>query len=124
MIVADTSVWISFLKKDNPDLNVLFKSYLKKSKIYAVSAIFGELIQGVKSKKEKQLIELFWEFLPKIDEEEMFLQAGILSNKHKLYAKGIGFTDCYILAATIINHSELWTFDRKLGNAANQIAES
>lgn len=87
-----------------------------------MSAVFGELLQGVKSKKEKQLIEYFWEFLPKIKEDDLFLKAGLISNQHKFYARGIGFTDCYILAATIENNLELWTLDKKLGNTANEIS--
>lgn len=124
MIVADTSVWISYFKKDNSDLETLFKSHLKKNKVYAVSAVFGELLQGVRSKKEKQLIDFFWEFLPKLDEQHLFLKAGLISNEHRLYARGIGFTDCYILAATIENNLELWTLDKKLGNIANEIASN
>lgn len=122
MIVADTSVWISFFKKDNTDLETLFKSYLRKNRIFAVSAVFGELLQGVKSKKERRLIEFFWEYLPKLDEDNIFIKAGHLSNQYKLYTKGIGFTDCYILAATLENSLELWTLDKKLGNTANEIS--
>lgn len=121
MIIADTSVWISFLKKDDDDLQLLLKSYLKKNRVYAISAVFGELLQGVKNKKERQLVEFFWEYLPKIDETGMFLKAGVISNENKLYAKGIGFTDCYILAAALDNQCELWTLDKKLGQAANEL---
>jgi predicted nucleic acid-binding protein len=124
VIVADTSVWISYFKQQDPDLRDLLSAYLKSNDVYAVSAVFGELLQGVKNKKERSLIEFFWELLPKVDETELFLRAGLMSNEHKLYAQGVGFTDCFILAAALENNFALWTLDKKLGTMANEIAKS
>jgi len=122
MIAVDTSVWICFFKNDNSDLKTLLNHYLKEQRIIAISAVFGELLQGVKSNKERSMVESFWELLPKIDENDLFIKAGIISNQNKLYNHGIGFTDCYILAVALENKAELWTLDKKLGRMANQIS--
>ncbi|WP_421895295.1 PIN domain-containing protein [Marinoscillum sp.] len=121
MILVDTSVWISFLRNSDPDLSAILKSYLKRKEIYAVSAVFGELLQGVKNKRERALVLSLWENLPVVDESDLFIQAGNLSNEYRFYADGIGLIDCYILAAALNNDLALWTLDKKLGAAADSL---
>lgn len=121
MIVADTSVWISFLKNNDPDLSDILKSYLKRNEVFGVSAIFGELFQGVKNKREQDVLEILWASLPKVSESELFIDAGLMSNKYKLFAKGVGLIDCYILAAARNNDFALWTLDKKLGKAYDEL---
>ncbi len=121
MILADTSVWINFLRKSDPDTVDMLKAYLKNDHVYAISAVFGELLQGVKSKRERSLVTTLWENLPKVEEQQLFIKAGELSNQHKLYAQGVGLVDCYILAAAIDNNLALWTLDKKLQNAIDII---
>lgn len=114
MILVDTSVWVSFLRKDDDDIVYILKRYLKKNDVYTVSAVFGELFQGVKNKRERELLTIIWKSLPKPNEEDLFIRAGHLSNTHKLYAKGVGLIDCYLLAACLANNWSLWTLDKKL----------
>lgn len=121
MILVDTSVWISFLRNSDSDITAILKSYLKRKEIYAVSAVFGELLQGVKNKRERELVVTLWENLPAVDETDLFIHAGNLSNEHKFYAHGIGLIDCYILAAALRNDLALWTLDKKLGEAADSL---
>jgi predicted nucleic acid-binding protein len=121
MILADTSVWINFLRKSDLDTVDMLKAYLKNQHIYTVSAVFGELLQGVKSKRERSIVTTLWENLPKVEEQELFIKAGELSNQYKLYAHGVGLIDCYILAAAMDNNLALWTLDKKLQNAIDII---
>lgn len=114
MILVDTSVWISFLKNDDEDLSDILKTYLKKQDVFTVSAVFGELFQGVRNKRERNVLHTIWQSLPKVDESELFIKASHISNEHKLYAKGVGLIDCYLLAACMENGLALWTLDKKL----------
>lgn len=122
MIIADTSVWIDFLKKSDPDTVDILKKYLKKGEVFAVSAIFGELLQGVKNRRERDIINLIWESLPKIKEDGLFLKAGNLSNKYKFYAHGVGLIDCLIMTAAMENDFALWTLDKKLKEAIDIVS--
>lgn len=122
MILVDTSVWISFLRKDDQDHVDILKKYLKKNEIYTVSAVFGELFQGVRNQREYDILEMLWDSLPKTDEKGLFIKAGQMSNKYKLYAKGVGLIDCFILAATVENDLALWTLDKKLQKAFDLVA--
>lgn len=121
MIIADTSVWISFMRKDDPDLLDILKKYLSRGHVIAVSAVFGELLQGAKSARESNVITLMWESLPKVNEENVFIKAGELSCQHKLFPKGVGLIDSYILASCLDNNLALWTLDRKLQLAFDEL---
>ncbi|MEM6524847.1 MAG: PIN domain-containing protein [Bacteroidota bacterium] len=120
MIIADTSVWIEFLRGNNK-ITERFIPYLRKGHIYTNSAIFGELFQGARNKRERQLLEGFWENTPKANESFSFIEAGQLSNKHKLYAKGVGLIDCYILASAVKSDLAIWTLDKKLHEAVDLV---
>ena len=114
MILVDTSVWIAFLKKTDQDIIDIIKSYIRRQEIYAVSAVFGELLQGVKNRRERDIVNTLWENLPKVDESGLFIRAGDISNKYKLHSKGVGLIDCYLLAACAQNDLAIWTLDKKL----------
>lgn len=120
MIIADTSVWIEFLR-GNEDISIMFGPYLRKGHIYTTSAIFGELFQGAKNTRERAILNEFWEYLPKVDETDLFITGGKLSNTYKLYARGVGLIDCTILCASLDNELALWTLDKKLLEAVELI---
>jgi len=117
VILVDTSVWISFLRKDDEDIVYILKRYLKREDVYTVSAVFGELYQGVKNRREREILDIVWTSLPKVDETNLFIKAGHISNKHKLYAQGVGLIDSYLLATCFEYKLNLWTLDKKLENA-------
>ncbi|RED96121.1 PIN domain-containing protein [Marinoscillum furvescens] len=121
MILVDTSVWIDFLRQSDQDLVDIMKSYLKRNDVFAISAVFGELLQGAKNKREQKIIQEIWLNLPKINEEALFIKAGHLSNKHRLYAMDVGIIDCYILAGALDNDLALWTLDKKLMAATEKV---
>lgn len=120
MIIVDTSVWIEYLK-GNENYKDILPQYLKKKHVVAISPVFGELLQGVKNKREHEIIIGFWESLPKINENELFIKAGKLSQKYKLYNAGVGLIDTYLLAAALKNEYTLWTLDKTLIKAIDII---
>ncbi|MFC2124477.1 PIN domain-containing protein [Bacteroidota bacterium] len=120
MIIIDTSVWIDFLKGDQ-EIRPLFNQILENRYVIALSAVFGELLQGVRNDREMEIIQSFWYNLPKIDEENLFIKAGLLCCKYEFITKGVGLIDCFILAASLENNAEIWTLDRKLNQAIELI---
>ncbi len=122
MILADTSIWISFLKEDDLDTKEILLNYLDKGHVYTFSAIFGELFQGVINKREREVIQIIWETLPKVDEYELFIRAGNLSSRYKLYNQGVGLIDSCLLVSCLENNLALWTLDKKLQKAYDEIS--
>jgi predicted nucleic acid-binding protein len=117
LILADTSIWIEFLKQTDFEGNQRFSECLDSLSVVAISAVFGELLQGARNDKEEKLILEYWNALPKVDEQNLFIEAGRISHQHKLYNKGVGLIDCYIIAAARLNKLEIWSLDKKLAQA-------
>jgi predicted nucleic acid-binding protein len=113
MIILDTSVWIEFLR-NNPAFFPEISKLLEEGKILAVDCVFGELLQGVKNKAEREIIENFWTYLSKEHYENIIIQAGEYSSKNKLLDHGIGLIDAVILLYGIKSKSRIWTLDKKL----------
>jgi predicted nucleic acid-binding protein len=121
LILADTSIWVEFLKQTDFGGNQRFSECLDSLSVIAISAVFGELLQGVRNDKEEKVILEYWNALPKIDERNLFIEAGKISHEHKLYNKGIGLIDCYIIAAAQSNKLEIWSLDKKLLQASQLV---
>ena len=113
MIILDTSIWIEFLKA-NPEYYSQIAQLLEKKEVLAVECVFGELLQGIKSDREKSLVSGFWKYLPKIDSSGLFIEAGLYSNKNKLFDKGVGLIDSLILVHALKLQISIWTLDKKL----------
>ena len=94
---------------------------LENRLVPALSTVFGELIQGVRSDEEEKVILEFWQYLPKVNEENLFIEAGKISNRFKLISKGVGLIDCHLLAAAFVNSLRLWTLDKRLSEAYSRM---
>jgi hypothetical protein len=121
VIVVDTSVWIDFFRGTNQLLHDKLELLIENNEIIALSCVFGELLQGVKNENEEKTILDFWYNLSKVDETNLFIEAGKSSNQYKLLNKGVGLIDSYILAVALKYNLSLWTFDKKLNEVYSSI---
>ena len=119
MIILDTSIWIEYLKNNDPIFEQV-DALLEQNEVLALSFIFGELLQGSKNQRERQVIHEFWNVLPKIDETGLFIRAGLESGKHRWMDKGIGLIDSTILIASVESRSFVWTLDKKLSRSLSR----
>ena len=113
MIILDTSVWIEFFKKKT-EIFTRVKKLLESQKVYALECIFGELLQGAKDDRERNVIISYWNNLPKPDEREIWIEAGKYSGENKLLSKGVGLIDVIIILSVIQSKAKVWTLDKKL----------
>jgi len=113
MILLDTSIWIEFLKK-NPQIFLIVKNLLEKQQIVGMSIIFGELLQGAKNKREIDIILKYWDNVIKSDEGNIFIEAGLYSEKNKFISKGIGLIDSAIIIFANNLNLKIWSLDKKL----------
>jgi len=113
MIIADTSVWIEFLKGNEPVFRKM-QTLLENREIIALEPVFGELLQGAKNKRERQVITDYWKNTPRIDESELWIVAGLYAGEKKQFAKGVGLIDSYIMVASLKTNDRVWTLDEKL----------
>ena len=99
MIIVDTSVWIEFLKGNEPIFRRM-QTLLENREIIALEPVFGELLQGAKNKRERQVIIDYWKNTSRIDESELWIDAGLCAGEKNLFAKGVGLIDAYIVVAS------------------------
>lgn len=113
MIVVDTSVWIEFLKKQSPIFSKL-RELLEHGNVIAAEPVFGELIQGARNARERNIITDYWNHLPKFSMDGVFFRAGELASRHKWLDRGVGLIDAAILTYARERECKFWTLDRKL----------
>jgi predicted nucleic acid-binding protein len=117
VIIADTSVWVEFLRNREP-VHARLKELLERGSVLGAECIFGELLSGARSRRENDLIESYWKSVPKIDETGIWIEAGRLSASRSLHARGAGLVDAAILAFAARTNAKIWTLDRRLLDAA------
>jgi len=117
--IADTSIWVEFLRNREP-VHAQLKSLLERGEVLGVECVFGELIAGARSGRETAVLEEYWKSLPKLDESGLWIEAGKLSAFRRLHARGIGLIDAVLLAAAARAGGVVWTLDRKLAEASRR----
>jgi len=119
MIILDTSIWIEFLKNNFVYYSTV-KDLLENRKILAIECIFGELLQGAKSKREIEIISLYWENLPKAAIDNGWIEAGKYSSINKLTSIGVGIIDSFIIVTAKKVNAPIWSLDKKLNSLLNK----
>jgi predicted nucleic acid-binding protein len=111
MILVDTSVWVDHLRRGNRRM----AEFLLGDQVLCHPFVIGELACG-HLKKRREILSLL-QALPEAqtighDEALVFVET------HRLMGVGVGWIDIHLLAAAVLSHAELWTFDAKLQNVA------
>lgn len=97
MILIDTSVWIEFFKQRDPVVDRL-RPLLSEQKVLTLEPVFSELLFGVHNKKEREIIQSYWQVLPRIEfGRNSMLEAATFANKNDYQSKGIGLMDAIII---------------------------
>lgn len=111
--MVDTSIWIEFLKANDP-IFTRMRLLLENGQVIANECVFAELMQGAKAKRELDIISEYWRNLPKYTNDGILLKSGIESSRNKWFDKGVGLIDCAILMYARETKSQVWTLDKKL----------
>ena len=111
-ILADTSVWIEFFKSDSPTGDRL-ENLLKEDAVWTCGVVVFELLQGVKSEKEKSVILDTMLKLEYIEMTPFFWQrAAELSKNIRKKGLTLPLSDIFIAAIAIENNLSVFTLDR------------
>lgn len=108
MILADTSIWIDYIRSDNPH----FAECLEDGKICIHPFVVGELALG--SLRDRDV------FLSRLKRMKHVVSASHeevlnLIETQRIYGAGIGYGDAHLLASTKLTpHARLWTRDKRL----------
>ena len=114
MVLVDTSIWVAHLRQGLRR----FENLLMDAEVICHPFIIGELACG-NLKNRNEIISLLQSLpiVPTIEFEEFLF---FLDRNH-LIGKGIGFVDVHLLASAQLAGMPLWTADKKLKSAADQL---
>ena len=111
MILADTSIWVDHLRRNDTRL----KTLLTANRIITHPFVIGELALGHLRQRDVVLRAL--RDLPQAisaSDEEAF----DFIEQHALYGLGIGYVDVHLLASARLTSARLWTRDKRLNEVA------
>jgi len=111
MVLVDTSVWVSHLRDGNTELANL----LNNGSVLCHPLVVGELACG--NLKDRAVILSFLQLLPMSIEAEHEEVLTFIEKNH-LMGKGIGYADAQLMASAVLMNVPIWTFDKKLSQAA------
>ncbi len=114
MVLVDTSVWVNHLRQGSPRLEKL----LMDAEVICHPFIIGELACG-DLKNRNEIISLL-QSLPVTSTIE-FDEFLFFIDRNQLMGKGIGFVDVHLLASAQLTGVPLWTVDKRLKSAAEQL---
>jgi len=112
-ILADTCAWIDFLRgKQTPLAAVLEQSLLSGGTI-TCGVVLLELLQGIKSPREEELVQNALQALPHLEiTRDLWLKAGKLSSRLRTKGHILPMSDIIIAVLALDNNCAVLTVDR------------
>jgi len=115
MVLVDTSIWVAHLRQSSRQLEKL----LMDAEVMCHPFIIGELACG-NLKNRNEIIPLLQALpvAPTIEFDEFLF----FIDRNQLMGKGVGFVDVHLLASAQLAGVPLWTADKRLKSATDQLA--
>ena len=105
--LVDTSVWVDFFRTGNKKLDRL----LDEGDVFIHPYIVAEISCG--NLKNRYEILTLLNDLP-MSQEVTLLEVTDYIENNKLYGKGIGVIDFFLIISAKISNLDLWTMDKRL----------
>lgn len=113
-VLVDTNVWIDFLRHPEPVL----KELIKARRVLTCRCVVGEIMVG--SLRDREGIKQFFLTLP-FATEASFPEALNMMESRRLHGCGLQWNDVLLLAAVKLSSARLWTRDKRLAVAAEEL---
>lgn len=114
MVIVDTSIWVDHLRTGNRQLEKL----LLGAEVACHEFVIGELACGNLNNRDEILTLLkSLPHSPTVDHQEFLY----FIEKHRLMGRGIAFVDVHLLASAQLANAPIWTRDKRLKAAAEDL---
>jgi predicted nucleic acid-binding protein len=113
-VLVDSNLWILFLKEPSP----LLRQLLKAERAMTHSCVIGEFLVG--SIQYREMMRKFMCGLPKVGEVSPEDTLAFMEN-NRLWGKGLQWNDMLLLASAKLSGVKLWTLDKRLAQAAEEM---
>lgn len=116
MILADTSVWIDYLRSGSRSGYSEMRKQLNDGNVVIHPFVIAELALGSLSQRAKTLA--FLDFLPQARVAQLS-ELRLTIEARRLYSQGIGLIDASLIASVFLDPPTLlWTRDKQLRRVA------
>jgi predicted nucleic acid-binding protein len=113
-LLTDSSVWIDHLHESHEQ----FSRALRAKHVYVNQAVIGELACGTLTRRAEVLTQLMLLLeLP----DPTFSELLALIDRGKLWSRCLSWIDAHLLGATLLVGARLWTHDRLLHRAVQEL---
>ena len=112
-LLPDTCAWIDFLRGKQTPLALVLEQSLLNGEVLTCGVVLFELLQGIKSPREEELVQNALLALPHLEmSRDLWIKAGKLSSR--LRAKGhiLPLSDIIIAAFALEQNCAVLTVDR------------
>jgi len=114
MVLVDTSIWVTHLRQGSR----LLEKLLIDAEVMCHPFIIGELACGnIKTRNEIISLLQSLPMAPTIEFDEFLF----FIDRNHLMGIGVGFVDVHLLASAQLKGVPLWTTDKRLKSAADQL---
>ncbi|GJL53289.1 MAG: ribonuclease VapC [Nitrospirales bacterium] len=111
-VVVDTSIWISFFNRPASIEKQALDDLLDRDDVVLVGIVLTELLQGVRSKTEREVLHELFSALPYLEMTfQTWLSAGDLSSFVRQKGKTLGFPDLLIAALALQHSCSVYSLD-------------
>jgi predicted nucleic acid-binding protein len=116
-VLVDTSVWVRFLRGEQPFLAGLEKLLLREE-VLGHELVHGELFIGDRGGRRALLADYV-----QLEQAATVLhdEVIVLVKAKRLHGVGLGWIDVHVLASALAAGVSLWTADRALGETARRL---
>jgi predicted nucleic acid-binding protein len=112
LVVADTSIWIAYLRAGAQDITREFDAALQDRQILASGPVVAELVAGTRPHDRSKLITSL-AGLPWADlDRNAWLSIGLLAAELRDRGQALPLTDLQIAVAAHAHSATLWTADQ------------
>lgn len=122
MVLADTSIWIDYLRAD-ADVRPRMKSMLEARQLMTCGPVVAELLAGVRDRQAEalweSLIALRWAPLP----ADLWLAVGEAAGELRRRGRRLPLTDVAIGVAAARAGARLWTLDSDFERVADVVTD-
>jgi len=113
-MLVDTSVWIDHFRQGNERLVFL----LERESVVTHELIVGEIAcGGLRNRNEILALLRALPCVPTVQHSE----ALSFVEDHRLWGRGLGWIDVHLMASAKLAASVLWTLDRRLAKAGEEL---
>jgi predicted nucleic acid-binding protein len=112
-VIPDTCAWIDFFSGRATSLSEALEQSLGNDSVTTCGVVIYELLQGIRSKREEEMILLAFEAVSHIEmTRSLWVKAGRLSATLRRKGVTIPFSDIVIASIALENSLAVMTIDR------------